>query len=148
MKMSLEHSKSTTTIEQIIIPVHMPSHWGIVYVNFQDGRVYFGDGMNRSISQGMLKALKNILDVLHEIYPACTVLHSIWWKTLTSFEKLGMPSQVAKDAVVKNQGSGSCGIGVILAARDLMLHGNKVITCFHGLLQKADSIENSLCYKF
>lgn len=126
LKISIDHSKSTiTSIQQIIIPLYMPSHWGIVYISLQEGRIFFDDGMKYSVPNGLLTALKHILEVLHDLYPDCTSFNSGWWRQLKSFNRLGMPSQLAKDAIENRQGSGSCGVGVILTARDLMQNGNK-----------------------
>lgn len=37
-----------TTLKQMLIPVFMSSHWGIVYVHFVDARAYFDDGLKLS----------------------------------------------------------------------------------------------------
>lgn len=126
MKICVDQSKSTITqIQQIIIPLHMPSHWGIIYINLQDEKLFFDDGMKYSIPNHILTALKHILEVLHELYPHCTSLSSGWWRHKKSLGRLGMPSQLADDAKRNGQGSGSCGLGVILTARDLMINGNQ-----------------------
>lgn len=124
----VNHCRTSTTFNlQIIIPVHMDMHWGIVFVDFCHGQIFFDDGLKQNVPRGLLKSLKHILDVVHEVIPGTTL---VWWDRLTTFQRLGMPRQNAMDAVQSNQGSGSCGIGVILVGKDLMTKGKNAIGNF------------------
>lgn len=116
-------------INQILIPVFMPSHWGIVYIDLKDAKAYFDDGMKFSVPHGTLDTVKQLLDVLHKLYPHCQTFSKERWN-ITSFDRLGMPSQEAKEAKLSGQGSGSCAIGVIMAAKDLMSRGSRAVRAF------------------
>lgn len=55
VKRTVDDCKSAiTNIQQIIIPLYMPSHWGIVYISLQCGRIYFDDGMKFPVPKGLL----------------------------------------------------------------------------------------------
>ncbi|XP_031553519.1 uncharacterized protein LOC116290589 [Actinia tenebrosa] len=120
---------STTHNLQIIIPVYMASlkHWGIVYVDFSQRQMHFDDGLRKNIPRGLQRSLQHILDAFHEVIPGT---NAKWWNNSATFNRLGMPRQDSRDALQNNQGSGSCGIGVILAGRDLMAKGNSAIHNF------------------
>jgi len=126
----ISHCKVTTTgTLQIVIPVYMNKHWGIIFVDFKDNTMYFDDGLKRKIPKGTLSALKHILDIVQVVLMPSTTT-AVWWSTVQSLQRLGMPRQDAKDAVQSNQGSGSCGIGVVLAGKELMENGSTAINNF------------------
>lgn len=37
--------KNLNTLQQILVPVHMPNHWGLIYVNLSRMEMYFDDGL-------------------------------------------------------------------------------------------------------
>ncbi|KAK3754732.1 hypothetical protein QZH41_019373 [Actinostola sp. cb2023] len=117
-----------SNISQIVIPVYMPSHWGIVYIDFKERKLYFDDGMKFRVPHHLLDAAKHLLDILKCLHPVCTAFSSVWWKPIATLQRFGMPYQAGQ--YNNGQGSGSCGIGVIMAAKDLMEHGNKIIHNF------------------
>ena len=62
---------------------------------------------------------KKILDCLCKMFPLQPSLHSFFWTNTTSALGFGMDNQTVA-ATVYGQGSGSCGVGVIIAAEDLI----------------------------
>ncbi|RMX37808.1 hypothetical protein pdam_00024988, partial [Pocillopora damicornis] len=104
---------------QILVPVFMVNHWGLIYVNFADKQVHFDDGLVA------LLLVKDALNLLLELYPDNPSLQTKFWLSMQGFLCFGMPSQLPVDD--KMVGVGSCGIGVIMAARDFIQDGPKTV---------------------
>ena len=107
---------------QMLVPVFMVNHWGLIYVNFVDKHLYFDDGLTSVVPPIALPFVKDALDILLELCPHHPSLQSKFWYSIQGFMRFGMPSQVPVDDD-KMIGVGSCGIGVIMAARDFIKNG-------------------------
>lgn len=59
---------------------------------------------------------------------------SLFWASADDFERFGMPSQI--DCHQTGQGTGSCGVGVILSARDFIFKGAARAISLDGNIQK------------
>ena len=108
-------------LKQILVPVFMGNHWGLVYADLVNQQLYFDDGLASVVPSTTLPCVKEALDLLLELYPYHPCLQSKFWHSCKSFSRFGMPSQVPTDR--KMIGVGSCGIGIIMAARDFIMNG-------------------------
>ena len=107
--------------KQILVPVYMVNHWGLVYTDLTNQQLYFDDGLASLVPRMTLPCLKEALDFLLELHPYHLCLQTKFWHSCKSLIRFGMPSQVPIDR--KMIGSGSCGIGVIMASRDFIRNG-------------------------
>lgn len=115
-------------LKQILVPVYMPSHWGLIFVDVANRMLYFDDGLNSNAPRLALASVKRSLELLLEMYPCHTSLQTRFWREYLGFQRFGMPSQTPINS--KMIGVGSCGIGVIMAAKDFILKGPLVIHNF------------------
>ena len=83
--------------------------------------IYFDDGMMSAVPSLALPSVKQSLELLLEMYPSHEALKTSFWRNCYSFRRFGMPSQVPINS--KKIGIGSCGIGVVMAARDIFSDG-------------------------
>jgi len=81
----------------------------------------FDDGFEVSPLANMLKSLKKALEILSGLFPQWEALLSKFWVKCRRFERFGMPSQKND---MTNIGTGSCRVGVILAAQDFIANGD------------------------
>ena len=108
-------------LKQILVPIFMVNHWGLIYINLTSGLLCFDDGLAFRVPLTALPCVKEALDLLLESYPNHPSLQTEFWHRIQSFRRFGMPSQVpVNDKMI---GVGSCGIGVIMAARDFIREG-------------------------
>ena len=108
-------------LKQILVPVYMVNHWGLVYTDLTNQQLYFDDGLASFVPKMTLPCLKEALDFLLELQAHHLSLQTKFWHSCKSLNRFGMPSQVPIDR--KMIGSGSCGIGVIMAGRDFIRNG-------------------------
>ena len=115
----------------LLCPLHMKqSHWGLIAIDLVGKKLLFDDGYKLQPDSIILPSMKYLLDVLHELRPNAQCFSSSFWSTADHFERFGMPSQHDCDST--GQGSGSCGVGVILAARDFIFRGPSNAVCQVG----------------
>ena len=106
----------------LLLPLHMNgSHWGLVVIDLLGRQLLFDDGYKLKPATSVLSTIKRILDVFHQLLPSSLCLSNFFWTSANAFERFGMPSQ--HDCGVSGEGTGSCGVGVILAARDFIFKG-------------------------
>ena len=88
----------------------------------------FDDGFNCRPDLLVIEGAKKILEILSKILPLQPTLQSCFWTNLTRDDALGfgMDNQTVA-ATVHGQGSGSCGVGVILAAKDFIELQSKAV---------------------
>ena len=135
-------SNNGNNLQQILVPVYMPNHWGLVYIDLLNTTLYFDDGLKLTVPSSVLSVIKQLLDLLLEMFPSNSALQSKFWKCSTGFQRFGMPSQAAVDS--RMIGVGSCGIGVIMAARDIILSGPSCVNNFQWRYGEMDVHRNSL----
>jgi len=109
------------TVCQILVPVFMVNHWGLIYINIADKQLHFDDGLSSVVPPIALPLVKDALGLLLELCPHHPSLQTKFWHSIQGFMRFGMPSQLPVDN--KMIGVGSCGIGVIMAARDFIRNG-------------------------
>ncbi|XP_028517648.1 uncharacterized protein LOC114575975 [Exaiptasia diaphana] len=95
----------------LLLPLHMQhAHWGLIVIDFQRQQVLFDDGFHLDPGHLVMKNVKKIMQYVGEIFSNIPSFDDV-----NSFHHFGMPSQPSSPA----EGSGSCGVGVILSARDI-----------------------------
>ena len=101
-------------IEVLFLPIHMlQRHWGLAIFSVSEQTVFFDDGYHCPVSEDLRCRTKTILSVIAE----CTKLakfQPLRWNEIQRF-KVPMPDQPQNSEI----GSGSCGVSVICAARDV-----------------------------
>ena len=129
-KVSKETSRLTIfdNLKQILVPVHMPNHWGLVVVDLASMNIYFDDGLTSVVPPTVLPAIRELLDMLATMHPSHPTLQTQFWQDCNNFNRFGMPSQAPVDS--RMIGTGSCGIGVIMAAKDFLEKGSSCIGKF------------------
>ena len=120
--------KNFCNLKLILLPVHMPDHWGLVCIDLSSMKLYFDDGLTSAVPVMVLPAVKELLNLLAEMHPSHLSLQTQFWQECHNFKRFGMPSQVAVDS--RMIGTGSCGIGVILAAKYFIEKGSSCIGNF------------------
>ena len=68
-KVTRETSSFTNfnSLRQILVPVHMPNHWGLVVVDLANMNIYFDDGLTSVVPPTVLPAIKELLHILAEM---------------------------------------------------------------------------------
>ena len=117
-----------SNLQQILAPVHLPNHWGLICIELADMEIYFDDGLASVPPRTALPAAKELLNLLAEMNPLYPLLQSKFWHQCNRFKRFGMPSQAPVDS--RMIGVGSCGVGVIMAARDFLENGSSCINNF------------------
>lgn len=117
-----------TDLQQMLVPVYMPNHWGLIFIDLANQELYFDDGLKTVVPSTALPSVKHSLELLLEMHPYHPALQTKFWRNCFHFQRFGMPSQAPVDS--KMIGVGSCGIGVIMAARDIIHYGPVCVNNF------------------
>ena len=123
-----KHISNIDDLQQILVPVYMPNHWGLIFVDLAQKEMYFDDGLQSAVPTMSLPSVKLSLELLSEMYPHHPLFQTRFWKNYPRFRRFGMPSQAPVNS--KMIGIGSCEIGVIMAARDMIQNGSSCINNF------------------
>nr|XP_058962552.1 uncharacterized protein LOC131789459 [Pocillopora verrucosa] len=100
----------------VLVPVNMDNvHWGLMVLDVKNKEAYFDDGLGYSFSKTSYVFL--IMSELQSKFPDCDDFSLDDWRNVKTFKRFGMPRQPTDGQLI---GSGSCGVGVILAALDFM----------------------------
>ena len=131
-------------LKQILVPVHMVNHWGLIYIDIEGKKMHFDDGLRRVPRGNVIDGMKRVLGVIQTMTPQHEEMSSQFWLDgKMALERFGMPSQAAAIKTKSGEGLGSCGVGVIMSARDLIFYGPEAKNSFqwtsHGNLQEAAS---------
>lgn len=112
----------------------MPNHWGLMYSDLsRKGDVLWG------------WALPTIKDILADMYPFHETLQTKFWVNYDHLRRFGMPYQRVNNS--RLVGAGSCGTGVIMAARDFIKKGHAK-NAFSGHTVTWTFIGKILCFRF
>ena len=122
--------KDGNTLEQVLALVHFSTfaHWGLLFIDLRAEQLYFDDGHHCPPEPFVIEGAKKMLDILCHMFPKNIHLQSSFWSNLNDndISRFGMDNQVVS-AARNGQGSGSCGVGVILAARDIIALGSQAV---------------------
>ena len=106
----------------VLLPVNLNGmHWGLVVIDLVTKQAYFDDGLGWTFSRTWY--VRQIVKELQSQFPECEKFLAEHWPMSQTFKRFGMPRQPTNGQVV---GSGSCGVGVILSAKDFMERGTPV----------------------
>ena len=110
--MKMLHRVSLTSdisnLEIMLLPCNIEgNHWGLIVFDLSVQKIFYDDGFHMEPLSMYLKVLQTFFE-----NTCCERFNTSKWKAL-SLEKFGMPDQPHSGT-----GSTSCGIGVLLAARD------------------------------
>ena len=106
----------------ILLPVNMSDmHWGLMVLDVHSKEVFFDDGLKWNFPR--ISYVHRIIREVHSEFPDCDNFSSKQWRSLETFKRFGMPRQPSNGQIV---GSGSCGVGVILSARDFLMSDQPV----------------------
>ena len=102
----------------ILTPVHFkrPPHWGLLCFDVYTRTVYFDDGLKISPTSDTLHIVKNMLCAFKALSHGA-IPEEHWNKSLP-LPRFDMPVQPGSGI-----GAGSCGVGVMLAVRDIIASG-------------------------
>ena len=104
-------------IRFVFLPVNFNnSHWGLIACDLAQQSCYFVDGLKWNLLQSQVCHFKKNMDVLARIFKFVVI--ETFWHKISHFKRFGMPAQPSD-----GDGSSSCGMGVILAAREIMKNG-------------------------
>ena len=109
-------------LKQILVPVHMVNHWGLIYIHIE-GKMYFDDGLRCVPRENVVVGMKRVLGVIHTMTLRHEEMSSRFWLDgKMALKRFGMPSQAAAIKSKSGEGLGSCGVGVIMSARDFIFY--------------------------
>ena len=109
--------KDVTQLEIILIPTHLQhaSHWGLAKIEVKTKAVFFDDGLHMRHPKELEMVVRIIINTLH-ILSSSDLFEIKAWEPLR-FEPFGMPDQPST-----GEGSSSCGVATLMAARNFF-HG-------------------------
>ena len=87
-----KHLSNIDDLQQILVPVYMPNHWG--FVDLAQKEVYFDDGLQSAVPAMSLPLVKWSLELLSGMYPHHPSFQTRFWKNYPVFRSFVMPSQV------------------------------------------------------
>ena len=109
---------SAHNLQFLLVPIHMANcHWGLACVDFVNFMLWFDDGMGWQPPSNLSAVAKSLLQILSSMHPdARQFKPENWTEQSLSPKRFGMPQQLNRTS----EGSGSCGVGVILGSRDII----------------------------
>ena len=106
----------------ILLPVNMSDmHWGLMVLDVHSKEAFFYDGLKWNFPR--ISYVHQIIREVHSEFPDCDNFSTKQWHSLETFKRFGMPRQPSNGQIV---GSGSCGVEVILSARDFLMSDQPV----------------------
>lgn len=88
LRENVEQLKQVNDLQQILVPVYLPNHWGLTFVDLVNREMYFDDGLKSTAPPIALSSVKRSLELLLEIYPCHAALQAKFWHTVTDFSVL------------------------------------------------------------
>lgn len=132
-------------LQWLITPIHINNnHWGLLCLNMVSCQAFFDDGLK-------VNPPLNICDIIWNLVEVITLLMSKQslpplppsWNISLPIQRFGMPVQP-----LHGEGCGSCGMGVILAAKDFLNVGQTTIPHFNWLFKDMTDHRQRLLYQF
>ena len=110
---------SVDSAKIILTPFHFKDakHWGLICFDIANKTVYFDDGMKISLPRNTVAVLKNMLNGFEALSGDAKFLLHQWNSPRLGLPlpRINMPQQPSTGV-----GAGSCGVGVILAVKDII----------------------------
>ena len=70
LRESVKELRNINDLDQILLPVYMPNHWGLIFIDLANREMYFDDGMMSAVPPLALPSVKRSLELLLEMYPS------------------------------------------------------------------------------
>ena len=133
--------KVQNLLQWLLTPIMVnDNHWGLLCINMTSCQAYFDDGLK-------VYPPRNICDIIKNLFEAVNSLVAERAKSpLQHFppvQRFGMPLQPQT-----GEGCGSCGMGVILAAKDFLNVGGAIIPQFNWRFGDMTKHRQQLLYQF
>ena len=111
------HQNDMESVANMFLPVHMNScHWGLAMFSIKNKTVFFDDGYHCPIPQELKQNANRIIDIIFQTTGNDKFNPSSW----CDIRRFIVPLPDQPSAVTGSpEGSGSCGVAVICAIRDL-----------------------------
>lgn len=119
IRKDLQHPQE---LKLILMPLHMESvsHWGLVCVDLETQTVWYDDGLKIAPPAHLCDLAGRLVRLLSSMFPSINNFDSMISSHLSTsqYKLMHMPQQRLDG---KTAGGGSCGMGVILLAQDIIL---------------------------
>ena len=70
LRESLKELRNINDLDQILLPVYMPNHWGLIFMDLAHKEIYFDDGMMSAVPSLALPSVKQSSELLLEMFPS------------------------------------------------------------------------------
>ena len=79
LRESVKELRNINDLDQILLPVYMSNHWGLIFIDLANKELYFDDGMMSAVPPLALPSVKQSLELLLEMYPSQEALKTSFW---------------------------------------------------------------------
>ena len=106
-------------LKRILMPLHMKDkkHWGLVCIDLEMMIIWYDDGLKMSPPTHLCNSIGTLVKLLSNMFHNFNNMVSSHLST-QQYRRMHMPQQRLRG---KTGGGGSCGMGVILLAQDIIL---------------------------
>lgn len=105
----------------VLMPLHFPilQHWGLICLDLDNATVSFDDGLKKNPPTHLSQIIGALIRLLRSMFPSVKTFRTTVSSqvSFSFFKRMGMPQQMIDRKTV---GGGSCGMGVILLAQDII----------------------------
>lgn len=132
-------------LQWLITPIHInDNHWGLLCLNMVSCQAFFDDGLKVDPPLNIVDIIQALVEVIHlamskQLLPPLPPS----WNISLPIQRFGMPVQP-----LSGEGCGSCGMGIILAAKDFMNIGQATIPYLKWLFKDMNDHRQRLLYQF
>ena len=133
-------------LQWLITPILINNnHWGFLCLNIVSCQAFFDDGLKVNPPLNICDIFQTLVEVIHlSMSKQSSPPQPPSWNISLPIQRFGMPVQPLQ--TVSGEGFGSCGMGVILAAKDFMNACQATIPHFNWLFRDmTDHPQISIC---
>jgi len=80
LREATKHISNVDDLHQILVPVYMLNHWGLIFVDLAQREMYFDDGLQSAVPTMSLPSVKWSLELLSEMCPHHPFFRTRFWK--------------------------------------------------------------------
>ena len=129
--------RNLSEVQWILTPIHVNgNHWGLLCINMVLREVFYDDGLK-------VNHPSNINEIVQKVFQVISCSPASNLNIPLQIKRFGMPTQPPV-----GEGCASCGVGVVLAARDFLAVQDSSIPKFHWKFQDMTKHRQKLLYKF
>ena len=89
----VEQLANISDLQQILVAVYMPNHWGLLVIDVINQELHFDERLASVVPPNALPSVKHSLELLLEMYTFHPYLQTRFWQNRSLFKRFGMPSQ-------------------------------------------------------